>query len=204
MAETLLSISEVLLYGREMSDITYSYQAPPGTLKKAQACDDPPRPGQTTDLNSQLGNQLSTSSDEFSPRFARIYGFSFEGGYFDLDSPIIMLVHGPGVPAERQASDPRAARAPESPDKSGSAAQEHSFADEIQVWSYDKADFSIRMDTCTGPIEDILLEMELGNISVNGGKVAGGKVAGGKVAGGKVAGGKVAGGKVSGGKVNGD
>jgi len=208
MAETLLSISEVLLYGREMTDIQYNYQQPqvtlPHTADASEDCDDPPRPGRVIGANSQLENQLATESAPFAPRFARIYGFSFEGGYYDLDAPIIMLVHGPGVPAERMANDPRAARAPESPDKSGAAAQDHSFADEIQVWSYDKADFSIRMDTCSGPIEDILLDIELGGgMGISGGKVAGGKVAGGKVAGGKVAGGKVAGGKVAGGKVSG-
>jgi len=207
MAETLLSISEVLLYGREMTDIQYCYRPPQMTLdngKEGSESDEPPRPAREIGTNSLFEDQLATSSDAFSPRFARIYGYSFEGGYYDLDTPIIMLVHGPGVSAETGANDPRAARAPESPDKSGAASQEHSFADEIQVWSYDKADFSIRMDTSSGPIEDILLAIELGGMPVSGGKVAGGKVAGGKVSGGKVAGGKVAGGKVSGGKVAGD
>lgn len=205
MAETLLSISEVLLYGRVMEDMQFTYQRPPTSPPKDDC--DPPRPGIEIGGNALFERQLAADPNgDFAPRFARIYGFSFEGCFYDLDAPIIMLVHGPGSVAERPASDQRAARAPESPDRSGSAAQEHSFADEVRVWSYDKGDFSVRMDTLTGTLEDILLEIEIGSGAgpVSGGKVAGGKVAGGKVAGGKVAGGKVAGGKVSGGKVSGD
>jgi len=205
MAETLLSISEVLLYGREMSDITFCYQNPPETQKQAKEVDVPARPGQTAGLNSQLANQFSPTSEGFAPRFARVYGFSFEGSYFDLDAPIIMLVHGPGIVAELPANDTRAARAPESPDKSGSGAQEHSFAEDIRVWSYDKSDFSVRLDALTGPIEEILLECELGGGEgrVSGGRVSGGRVSGGRVSGGRVAGGRVSGGRVSGGRVSG-
>jgi len=211
MAETLLSISEVLLYGRVMADITFNYSVPsedvpaPGG-NSADACDPPPRLPLKLGGNAQLQRQLAVDpATGFVPAFARVYGFSFEGCYYDLDAPIIMLVHGPGAVAERFAADSRASRAPESPDRSGNAAQGHSFADDIRVWSYDKADFSIRMDAISGAIEDILLEIELagGPGPVSGGKVGGGKVAGGKVAGGKVAGGKVAGGKVAGGKVSG-
>jgi hypothetical protein len=35
------------------------------------------------------------------------------------------------------------------------------FADDIRFWSYDKGDFSIRMDVSTGTLEDILLEAEV-------------------------------------------
>jgi len=36
------------------------------------------------------------------------------------------------------------------------------FADEVRVWSYDKADYTIRMDVDTGMFEDILLNAVLG------------------------------------------
>lgn len=216
MAETLLSVSEVLLFGRVMSDMAFQYSKPASTLGAAQKDSVPPRPGRAAGMNAMVQDQLAVGEDErpgvdpanakdFVPCFARIYGFSYEGGYYDLDAPIIMVVHGPGIPAESTAADARASRAPDTPDRTGVAAAEHSFADDIRVWSYDKADFSIRMDTLSGTIEDILLDIEIGGGvgPVSGGKVAGGKVAGGKVAGGKVAGGKVAGGKVAGGKVAG-
>jgi len=212
MAETLLSLSEVLLYGRIMDDIQFKYTPPPSTVEKGEyGTAPPPRPGKKFGGNSLLQDQFAVDDGSpAAPCFARIYGFSYEGGYYDLDAPIIMLVHGMGVSAESVAGDPRASRAPDTADKSGAAAQTHSFADDIKVWSYDKADFSVRLDSLTGSIEDILLDIEIGSGAgpvsggkVSGGKVSGGKVAGGKVAGGKVAGGKVAGGKVSGGKVSG-
>ncbi len=216
MAETLLSVSEVLLFGRVMTDMMITFSSPTRSIDPSDQCSVPPRPGRRAGLNAMLEDQLSVGAEprtgvdpgdaaNFTPRFARIYGFSYEGGYYDLDAPIIMVVHGPGIPAESTASDTRASRAPDTPDRTGVAAAEHSFADDIHVWSYDKADFSIRLDTLSGTIEDILLDIEIGAGMgpVSGGKVAGGKVAGGKVAGGKVAGGKVAGGKVAGGKVAG-
>ncbi len=206
MAENLLSISEVLLYGRVMEDLTYNYKQTVPDPKDSEDNCDPPRPGIQTGGNAQFQRQLAADpGGNFAPRLARIYGFSYEGCYFDLDAPIILLVHGQGTIAERLATDPRAARGPESPDLSGNAAQDHSFAEDIRVWSYDKGDFSIRMDAITGTLEDILLDIELGHGSgsVSGGRVSGGRVSGGRVAGGRVSGGRVAGGRVSGGRVSG-
>ncbi|WP_206520495.1 MULTISPECIES: hypothetical protein [unclassified Mesorhizobium] len=37
------------------------------------------------------------------------------------------------------------------------------FADDIMVWSYDKADYTIRMDVETGMFEDVLLAAMLGD-----------------------------------------
>ena len=191
MSETLLSISEVLLFGRVMEDIKFEHKEPAPTAPS-------PRGETTAGLNSDLYDQLKVTEenlDAAGPRFARIYGFSYEGTYYDLDAPTIMLVHGPGAEVKDGTVD-----------TSGEASKERKFATDIRVWSYDKGDFSIRMESVTGSIEDILLDVEIGAgvRPVSGGKVSGGKVAGGKVAGGKVAGGKVAGGKVVGGKVNGD
>ena len=216
MAETLLSVSEVLLFGRVMTDMAITFSSPARSIDPDQ-CAVPPRPGRSAGLNAMLEDQLSVGAEprtgvdpdeaaNFTPRFARIYGFSYEGGYYDLDAPDHhggswpwhsrrIHRHGsPRIPCAGYAGPDRRCR--------GGV---HSFADDIHVWSYDKADFSIRLDTLSGTIEDILLDIEIGAGvgPVSGGKVAGGKVAGGKVAGGKVAGGKVAGGKVAGGKVAG-
>lgn len=211
MPETLLTTSEVLLYGRVLEDIKFSYSKPAEDIphgKSRSSVPPPPRPGASVGLNAMMQSQLAVGGDDsssehekrFAPRFARIYGFSYEGCYHDLDAPIIMVVHGPGVLAEAPAGDKRSSRAPDSPDRTGAAAAAHSFADEIMVWSYDKADFTIRMDSLSGSIEDVLLDVEIGS---GAGPVTGGRMSGGKVSGGKVAGGKVSGGKVSGGKVNG-
>jgi hypothetical protein len=96
---------------------------------------------------------------------ARIYAFSYEGHYYDLAKPALFLVHGNGVPAETlAAAAPPASRvavAPDTTDQFGVAATAKSFTSDMQVWSYDKGDFSIRMDVETGFFEHILLEVEL-------------------------------------------
>ncbi len=80
----------------------------------------------------------------------------------------------------------------------GAAAQDYSFPEDMLVWSYDKGDFSVRMDVETGPFEEILLGAELmaddPGVSFSGAKVRGAKVRGAKVRGAKVRGAKVRGG----------
>lgn len=149
MAETLLSISEVLLYGEKVADMTYKD-------KKG----DPTK------------------------RFIRVFGFGFEGGYYALDAPIIMLLAGNGDSIT---------------DKNTPKDVKDSFATDIKLWTLDKSDSSVRLDELTGTIEEILLEVELGG----GGRVSGGRVSGGRVSGGRVSGGRVSGGRVSGGRVSG-
>ena len=98
-------------------------------------------------------------------------------------------------------------KGPSTTDLTGSAVPGYPFAEDIRVWSYDQADFTIRLDVVTGMFEDVLLFTDYGwgaeAPQFGGGKLGGGKVGGGKVGGGKVGGGKVGGGKVGGGKVGG-
>jgi len=79
------------------------------------------------------------------------------------------------------------------------------FADNVRIWPYDKADFSLRLDPCSGPIESILLEAEIDDAEMvdemSGRKVSGRKVGGYLGRGRKVSGRKVA---MSGRKVRGD
>ena len=79
------------------------------------------------------------------------------------------------------------------------------FADNVRIWPYDKADFSMRLDPCSGPIESILLEAEIDDAEMademSGRKVSGRKVGGYLGRGRKVSGRKVA---MSGRKVRGD
>ncbi len=194
MPETLMSSSNILLYGRVMTDMSVSPQAAPND-----------------EGNHFLRDVYSRTdeNDNCTARLARIYGFSYAGTYYALDEPVIFLVHGPGVLAQpRPPGDAaRQSVSPTDPDLSGVDAQDFTHSDTIMVWTYDKNDFSIRLDVSTGWLEDILLGAELGGDmdfpAFGGGKVGGGKVGGGKVGGGKVGGGKVGGGKVGGGKVGG-
>jgi hypothetical protein len=158
MPETLLSPSTVLLYGREVRDLTFTHNAP-STLQPGPLSDlPPPRLGGNNFLQQQLAAPGA--------RLARIYGFSFEGHYCDLAKPAIFLVHGEGTPAEKMPDitqvQRRVARGPADADRTGVAGQAGSFSEDIRVWSYDKGDFSVRLDVETGTWEDVLLAIELG------------------------------------------
>lgn len=142
--------------------------------------------------------------------FARIYGFSYEGAYFDLPSPTLFLVHGEGMNATefqgtRNSPPNLASRAPNEPSLSGVGSADFQIANDIVVWSYDKSDFTIRMDVMTGMLEHVLLNVffEHDAPALAGGRVSGGRVSGGRVSGGRVSGGRVSGGRVSGGRVSG-
>jgi hypothetical protein len=145
--------------------------------------------------NKQLDQQLEEDA-----RFARIYGFSYEGTYFELPSPTLFLVQGEGESATDNLPDDHASRAPFNPSRSGVAAADFQFADDIMVWAYDKADYTIRMDVATGMFEQVLLDAYFGG---GGPAVSGAKVSGAKVSGAKVSGAKVSGAKVSGAKARG-
>jgi hypothetical protein len=112
-------------------------------------------------VNRQLGEQISAVD----AGIAKIYGFSYEGKYYDLARPTLFLVHGDGEVVTRVApiagAPPHGSHAPREPSLTGLSASDFDFADDLRVWSYDKADYSIRMDVETGMFEQLLLEAEL-------------------------------------------
>ncbi|MBA3446356.1 MAG: hypothetical protein H0T56_01875 [Pseudaminobacter sp.] len=116
------------------------------------------RPGASKRIgaNRLLEEQLQDS------RFARIYGFSFEGTYYNLQNPVLFLVHGDGELVSEDTGSFSAARAPGATSLTGLAAADFDFADGLRVWSYDKADYTIRMDVETGMFEQVLLDAMLG------------------------------------------
>ncbi|WP_135506998.1 hypothetical protein [Roseovarius aestuariivivens] len=182
MSESLLSFSEVLLFGRILDDLVYQRRAP-----------------KTLGDNKHLDEQFALAENKELgqlPGFAKIYGFAWEGKYFDLPEPVIFLVHGDGVSAtDGDLPGNLASRAPNDPSKSGVAAADFQIANDIRVWSYDKADQSMRMDVSTGMFEQILLEAYFAHdgAGVSGAKVSGAKVSGAKVSGAKVSGAKARG-----------
>lgn len=105
--------SRILLYGRKASDFALASADSGETVQGA-------------------GREL-----------ASIYGFEFEGHYYDLPKPAILAVTG-------TATTPSDAGAVVKP--------EPKLAEDIQVWSQDKDDLSVRLDVTSGPLEDILLE----------------------------------------------
>lgn len=127
----LLEHSRVLIYGRVVSGIT---------IEASKIKDD------GLGKNKFVHSQLTGRDKDEKQQLATVYGFEFEGHYYDLPTPTILLVHG----------DPR------SPDDAGAAVKpDPGLVDDIKVWSYDKADFSIRLDIDSGPLEAILLEEAL-------------------------------------------
>ncbi|WP_281995090.1 pentapeptide repeat-containing protein [Ruegeria faecimaris] len=190
MAESLLSFSEVLIYGRVIDDLDYD-----PAKKKSRG------KGNNKHLDEQLAN---SGNDE--AKFAKIYGFAYEGTYYDLPEPVIFLVHGDGQDVAKKGEPPnQASRAPTDPSIGGVAAADYQVADGIKFWSYDKSDQTMRMDVMTGQFEQVLLDLYFGfdSPAISGAKVSGAKVSGAKVSGAKVSGAKVSGAKVSGAKVRG-
>ena len=99
MPETLLSPSQVKLYGREFKGFRFERPSAadvdpnPGTTAKSSADSKEPVPDAGFDL---LTNQLLRDG----ARFARIYGFTYEGNYYALPRPAVFLIHGPGRDVE--------------------------------------------------------------------------------------------------------
>jgi hypothetical protein len=159
MPESLLSPSNILLYGRTLADLQIIHEGDDKADGKNEKQIHTPfvsdRGGQNNFLQQQLNDPTS--------KLARIYGFSFEGQYYDLAKPALFLVHGDGEVADQvvgAGGNARQARAPEEADRTGVAAQGYSFSEDVRVWSYDGGDYSIRLDVETGTFDQILLDAE--------------------------------------------
>ncbi len=140
MVESLLSPSRIRLFGREFPGFSAA--------------------GLPTALGDN--NFLSKQIKKTGARFARIYGFSYEGAYYPLSRPVVFLVHTDGTPAPPAAPGAaKAARGPSTTDQSGEARMDAKFSSDIMMWDYDKGDFSLRLDITAGTFEDILLEAEV-------------------------------------------
>jgi hypothetical protein len=182
----------LLLFGRIVEDLQIVAPADPRHG---------PFVGPRTGVNRFLEDQLTGPNASF----ARIYGFSYEGAYYELGMPTLFLVHGPGEDAETAPGAARVSRAPDDSDRSGLGAQDFSFADGLRVWSYDSGDFSIRLDMETGTFEQILLDImgDDGGAAVSGARVSGARVSGARVSGARVSGARVSGARVRGARVKG-
>jgi hypothetical protein len=155
--ETLLSPSAVKLYGRVIDGLKVDLTGA----------------GNPLGANSFLRKQLKADD----ACFARIYGFSFEGFYRPLSRPAIFLVHGPGDNASPPAAQVKQGTTSKGAitivpndafldpattpvDSSGVAAKEWEFSTDIKVWEYDQADFSLRFEVSSGPLDRILIDRE--------------------------------------------
>ncbi len=107
MPETLLSLSNILLYGRVMVDLQYVGPTPvkdpiddvhppePQQCTLFPVPESPPRLGGNTFLQEQLDADRGLAAKE--AKLARIYGFSYEGHYYDLAKPASSWSMGRGT-----------------------------------------------------------------------------------------------------------
>jgi hypothetical protein len=186
VTETLLSHSAVILFGRFVQDLEIKYDKSASGKKG---------------VNKQLEDQLIKDKDS---KFARIYAFSFEGAYYELPQPALFLVHGDGVLVTPGNNPPdHASRAPTEPSVTGLPAADFQFSDEMRYWTYDKADYTIRMDIQSGMFEQVLLDLGLDGDPMAGATVRGATVRGATVRGATVRGATVRGATVRGATVRG-
>ena len=141
MPETLLTPSSIKLYGRIMTSIQLVRNMNAG-------------PSHNNFLQQQLNAEDA--------RLARIYGFTFEETYYPLPKPAIFVVHGDGHKLGSWDGPSSTV------DQSGVAARDWDFSQvpdpnnpDLVYWEYEKGDFSLRLDTEAGPLEDILLAAAL-------------------------------------------
>ncbi len=152
MPETLLSPSNVLLFGLVVKDLNIDHTG--------GASHDPAKGGR-----KGVEHELSKQLKDPHAKFARIYGFSYEGFYYDLPRPVLFLVHGDGddVSPDIGAGPPNVARSVPDAEVGGVGAGDFQVADHIKFWSYDKADYTIRMDVDNGMFQEVLLDAMLGS-----------------------------------------
>ena len=148
MTEKLLDQTVVYLYGREVGDLTYSGDAPP---------------------NSQVYPNPTVLDGKKELKLARIYGLEYEGHYYDLAKPMVVLVRGQGTPAGGKLKT----KVPEDSNPQLTA--------DIMVWEYDKEDYAMCLDMDVGTIKDILLDPLISPAQISGQKVSGQKVSGQKL-----------------------
>lgn len=173
--ETLLSPSSILLYGRVVQDLQFLPAVHQGPGPQGLNVNQPQGPNalQPPPPRQGMNNFLQRQLADPNAMLARIYGFSYEGHYYDLPKPAIFLVHGPGVSAELSSGLgvpwDRLERTTADADRTGVAGTERSTSFDIKVWSCDKGDFSLRLDIETGPFEEILLDAALVSEGSNAG-----------------------------------
>ncbi|WP_018000906.1 hypothetical protein [Paracoccus sp. N5] len=170
MPETLLSPSNLLLFGRVVEDLQIR---PPS----AQGKHDDPRHGPFPQPRGGTPGQLERQLQAEDANFARIYGFAFEGLYHVLPRPALFLVHGPGLDAGEVMSQLRLPQAaPTDKTERTGGGRGLPQPDDLMVWSYDKADYTIRLDVHSGMFEQLLLDPRGGpdrGMSVHGMSVQG-------------------------------
>ncbi|MGZ2257232.1 hypothetical protein [Roseobacter sp. A03A-229] len=157
MNESIYTSSEIVLFGRLVDDLT-------------------------------IGSSDDTDATAHKPgrKFARIYGFTFDGVYTELGSPVLFMVSD----AHKEAKEVPVP---------GPNPRNTKFYSELKAWIVDKSAETVRLDVDQGKYEDVLLA---GAAEAMGG-VSGARVSGARVSGARVSGARVSGARVSGARISG-
>ncbi|MEM9331920.1 MAG: pentapeptide repeat-containing protein [Pseudomonadota bacterium] len=158
MTETLNSISSVFLFGKIVSDL-------------------------------QIVPEKKTNGKKEEPalEIARVYGYSFNGSYYEMASPCLFQVSGKSEPAKKvEVPGPN-------------LDDDDPFYESLQVWEVNKSDKTIRLDVDAGTFESVLLSDPVdGGPGVSGARVSGARVSGARVSGARVSGARISGARLSG------
>lgn len=134
------------------------------------------------DLSITSTAQATADHSHADKQFARIYGFSHDGAYYEIPTPVLFLVKGPGEKAEDMPVP-------------GPNPRDKKFVADLCAWKVARTDDTVRLDVEQGKYQDILLDIgiEGAGTGVSGAKVSGAKVSGAKVSGAKVSGARISG-----------
>jgi hypothetical protein len=155
LEETLFAASTVRLFGhtfdglRLVTEDAGAKADPAGTPTAPQGTNLRGAPSVLRMLQEQL--RLRNGGTAVAPGLARIYGFSYQGSYYKLAEPVVLLVHGDGVPVPSMTKE--AALGMLGIEFNGVA-----FANDVMMWAQDQADYSVRIDITPGWLADVLLE----------------------------------------------
>lgn len=161
MTESIYTSSKIFLFGRIVDDLA---------------------------AVSTVGDGEDAALKKDSKQFARVYGFSYDGIYTEIATPVLFLVN------EDEGVDADKAPVP------GPNPHNKAFYHVLTAWEVDKSSDTVRLDIDQGKFEDILLAMAAEGI---GGGVSGARVSGARVSGARVSGARVSGARVSGARISG-
>lgn len=146
MPESLLSPTQIKLFGRALQGVQLQYAAQPGLLL-------PDGLGGHRLLRDQLARGDA--------QLARIYAISYEGSFYNLPKPAIFLVHTAGMPVTGAGTSSPGPTDQPLIDESGLAARDFAWESDAMYWIYDKEDVSLRLDVVAGRLDEILLDATL-------------------------------------------
>jgi hypothetical protein len=149
MRESLLSASNIILFGR-LFPLSVDTDQDGKNKDKADKDEKGALPGSNTFLRKQLNAPGA--------RLARIYAFSYEGGFYNLPKPAVFLVHGEGTPI---AGFVDSKAFPPGVSNSGLIARDFGFEPDAKFWEYDKSDLTLRLDIVSGSFDEVLLDAAL-------------------------------------------